>query len=39
MLSEAACAALGGDVLLETPQVISDVATPVYSKRTCMQKI
>lgn len=38
MVSEAACAALRGEVLFETPNVISDVATPMYSKRTCMQK-
>lgn len=38
MLSEAACAALREEVLLEAPLVISDVATPMYNKRTCMQK-
>lgn len=38
MVSEAACAALRGEVLLDTPLVISDMATPMYSKRTCMQK-
>lgn len=37
--SEAACTALRGEVLLETPLVISDVATTMYSKRIACKKI